>query len=163
MWLTREDEELQKNLEKLVDWELSKQLAWVAVFVATTLGVITLIVAIPKAFLGEGSIVVASFPLITVNLSKIGFALILVILLFAVDFSFYRIACTHVNIKGWIERLPNDFKKRELLNKGAPKIFYDIFTVKTGDKSFPLNRWVVFLLVMFGDLLLILPTGYLLA
>jgi len=152
MWLSREEEEKQKELEKLIDWELNKQLIWAVVFLTTILG---LLVLLARGLLKQW-IDFSKFPLITMNLVKTPFVIIFFLLLiFGVDLSFYRLATSLVKLRKWIEMLPSELIRRELIEKAILKWLYEPFVEKTGKNCFSLRTWFVWLLIVLGDLLFI--------
>jgi hypothetical protein len=152
MWQSKEDEEKQKRLEKLIDWELNKQLTWAVVFLTTILGLLALF----ASGLLKKWIDFSKFPLITLNLVKTPFVIIFFLLLiFGVDLSFYRLAASLVKLRNWAEILPSELIRRELIEKAILKRLYEPFVERTDKNCFSLRTWFVWLLIVLGDLLLI--------
>ena len=152
MWLSREEEEKQKRLEKLMDWELSKQLTWAVVFLTTMLGLMALL----ASSLLRQWIDFSKFPLITMNLVKAPFVIIFFLLLiFGADLSFYRLATSLVRLRNWVEMLPSELARKELIGKAVLGWFYGLFVERTSENRFSLRTWFIGLLLLLGDLLLI--------
>jgi hypothetical protein len=152
MWQTRDEEERQKRLEKLIDWELSKQLTWAVVFLTTILGLLALF----ASGLLHQWIVFSRFYLVTVNLVKAPFVVIFFLLLvFGVDLSFYRLAASLARLRNWIEMLPSELQRRELIEKVVLGWFYGLFVERRGKNRFSLRAWLVWLLIVLVDLVLI--------
>jgi len=152
MWQSREEEEKQKRLEKLIDWELSKQLTWAVVFLTSALGLMALF----ASGLLKQWIDFSEFPLITMNLVKTPFVIIFLLLLFfGVDLSFYRLATSLVRLGNWTEMLPSELARQELIEKAILKGFYGLFVERTDKNRFSLRTWFVWLLIVLGDTLLI--------
>jgi len=152
MWQSKEDEEKQKQLEKLMNWELNKQLTWAVVFLTTILGLMALL----ASGLLHQWIDFSKFPLITMNLVKTPFVIIfLLLLIFGVDLSFYRLAASLVRLRNLIEMLPSELQRQELTEKAILKWFYGLFVQRIDKNRFSLRTWLVLLLIILGDLLLI--------
>lgn len=152
MWQSKEDEEKQKRLEKLIDWELSKQLTWAVVLLTTILGLLALL----ASGLLKQWIDFSKFPLITINLVKTPFIIIFLLLLFfGVDMSFYRLATSASISRNLMEMLPSELQRQELIEKAIWKWFYGLFVQRTDKNRFSLRTWLVLLLIVLGDLLLI--------
>jgi len=152
MWQSKEEEERQRQLEKLIDWELSKQLTWAVVFLTTILGLL--------AFFASGLlrqwIDFSESSLITMNLVKAPFVIIFFLLLiFGVDLSFYRLVTSLVRLRNWIEMLPSELARQELIGKVVLRWFYGLFVERTDKNRFSLRTWFVLLLIVLGDTLLI--------
>jgi len=152
MWQSKEDEEKQKRLEKLIDWELNKQLTWAVVFLTTILGLMVLF----ASDLLHQWIDFSKFPLVTINLVKTPFVIIfLLLLIFGVNLSFYRLAMSVVRLRKWEEMLPSELARQELIEKDILKWFYGLFVQRTDKNRFSLRTWLVLLLIVLGDILLI--------
>jgi len=152
MWQSKEDEEKQKRLEKLMDWELSKQLTWAVVFLTTILGLLALL----ASGLLKQWIDFSKFPLITMNLVKTPFVIIFLLLLFfGVDLSFYRLATSVSISRNLMEMLPSELQRQELVEKAILKWFYRLFLERTDKNRFSMRTWFVLLLIVLGDILLI--------
>jgi len=152
MWQSKEDEEKQKRLEKLIDWELNKQLTWAVVFSTTILGLIALL----ASGLLKQWIDFSKFPLITINLVKTPFIIIFLLLLFfGVDISFYRLVTSVSISRNWMEMLPSELQRQELIEKDILKWFYGLFVERIDKSHFSLRTWLVLLLIVLGDILLI--------
>jgi len=152
MWQSKEDEEKQKRLEKLIDWELNKQLTWAVVFLTTILGLMALL----ASGLLHQWIDFSEFPLISMNLVKAPFVIIFFLLLiFGVDLSFYRLAASLVRLRNWVEMLPSELIRQELMGKVVLGWFCGLFVERTDKNRFSLRTWFVLLLIVLGDLLLI--------
>jgi hypothetical protein len=141
MTLPNNDEELKTQIEKLIDWELNKQLTWAVVFLTTILGIIT------------------------VNFTKAPFIIIFFLLLSGVDFSFYRIIGCHVALRNYHERfepLQNarvyyDELVRERRDDWFFRIINRIFLIERENQfhRFHRNNRAVLLAVILIDLLFI--------
>lgn len=152
MWQSKEEEEKQKKLEKLIDWELNKQLTWGVVFLTTILGLMALL----AGSLLKQWIDLSKFPLITMNLVKAPFVIIFFLLLiFGVDLSFYRLATSLERLRNWEQMLPNEFERQQLLENVPLECLYKLFVERTERNSFSLRTWFVLLLIVLGDILLI--------
>jgi hypothetical protein len=152
MWQSREEAEKQRQLEKLIDWELSKQLTWAVVFLTTILGLMALL----TSSLLKQWIDFSKFPLITINLVKTPFVIIFFLLLiFGVDVSFYRLAASLVRLRNWIEKLPSELARQELIEKVVLGWFYGLFVERTDKNHFSMRTWFVLLLIVLADTLLI--------
>jgi len=152
MWHPKEEEEKQRQLEKLIDWELSKQLTWAVVFLTTTLGLIALL----ASGLLKQWIDFSKLPLISINLAKTPFVIIFFLFLFfGVDLSFYRLATSLVRLLNWTEMLTSELARQELREKVVLRGFYELFVQRTDKNRFSLRTWLVLLLIVLGDLLLI--------
>jgi len=152
MWRSREDEERQRELERLIGWELSKQLTWAVVLLTTTLGLFALLAS---GLLGHW-ITFSKFPLITINLAKGPFVIIfLLLLIFGVNMSFYRLATSLERLQNWIKMLPSKLYQQELIEKVVLGWFYNLFVERKDKDRFSLRTWFVWLLIILGDLLLI--------
>ena len=153
MWLSKEEEEKQRQLEKLIDWELNRQLTWAVVFLTTLLGLL--------ALLGTNLFeqwIISKLPLISINLLKAPFvAIFFVLLFFGVDMAFYRLADTTVTIRNFVDDLPSERMKTPLLRKTILGELYDLFLKRTSERNcFSLNKGLVWLLIFMGDTLLLL-------
>jgi len=153
MWLSREEEEKQKELEKLIDWELNKQLTWAIVFLTTLIGLLALL----GTNLLSHWIDFSEFPLITTNLVKAPFVIIfLLLLVLGVDMSFYRLATTAYSMRNLVEMLPSELQQKELKERRTPLGWFFEQLIKRTDKNcFSLRTEFVWLLIVLGDLLLI--------
>jgi len=152
MWQSKEDEEKQKRLEKLIDWELSKQLTWAVVFLTTILGLLALL----ASGLLHQWIDFSEFPLITMNLVKAPVVIIFFLLLICgVNLSFYRLATSLVRLRNWVETLPSELMRQELIGKVVLGWFCGLFVERTDMNRFSLRTWFVLLLIVLGDTLLI--------
>lgn len=151
MWLSREEEEKQKELEKLIDWELNRQLTWAVVFLTTLLGLL--------ALLGTGLLkqwIVFNCPLICIDYYKAPLvAIFFILLLFGVDLGFYRLADTTVTLRNFVEGLPNKRMREELLKKTILGGLYNLFLKRTDKNRFSLRTEFVWLLIVLGDILFI--------
>jgi len=151
MWQSREDEEKQRKLEKLIDWELNKQLTWAVVLLSTILGLMSLY----ASGLLRQWIDFSKFPLITINLVKAPFVTIFsLLLIFGVDVSFYGLATSLVRLRNWEEMLP-EFGRRQSVEKIPLECIYKQFVKRIDEKRFSLRIWFVLLLIVLGDMLLI--------
>jgi len=152
MWQSKEDEEKQKRLEKLIDWELSKQLTWAVVFLTTILGLMALL----ASGLLHQWIDFSKSPLITMNLVKTPFVIIFFLLLiFGVDLSFYRLAASLARLRNWVEMLSSELMRQELIGKVVLGWFCGLFVERKDKNRFSLRTWFVLLLIVLGDILLI--------
>jgi len=152
MWQSKEDEEKRKELEKLIDWELSKQLTWAVVFLTTMLGLVALL----ASSLLRQWIDFSKFPLITMNLVKAPFVMVFFLLLiFGLDLSFYRLATSLARLRNWAGMLPSELIRKELIEKAVLGWFYGLFVERTGENRFSLRTWFVWLLMVLGDILLV--------
>jgi len=152
MWQSKEEEEKQKKLEKLIDWELSKQLIWAVAFLTTTLGLMALL----ASNLLKQWIDFSKFPLITINFAKFPFVIIFFLLLvFGVDLSFYRLATSLERLRNWVEMLPSELQRQALKEKVVLRRFYELFLERNDKNRFSIRTWLVWLLIVLGDLLLI--------
>jgi len=151
MWQSREEEEKQKELEKLIDWELNRQLTWAVVFLTTLLGLL--------ALLGTGLLkqwIVFKWPLICINYYKAPLvAIFFILLFFGVDLGFYRLADTAVTLRNFVEDLPSRRMREELLKKTIIGGLYDLFLKRTDKNRFSLKTGFVWMLIVLGDILLI--------
>lgn len=153
MWQSEEDKEKQRQLEKLIDWELNKQLTWAVVFLTTILGLVALL----ASGLLRQWIDFSSFPLITLNLVKTPYVVIFFLLLiFGVDMSFYRLATTAYTLRNLVEMLPSELQRKELKERRTILGWFCEQLIKRTDKNrFSLRTWLVWLLIVLGDMLLI--------
>jgi len=152
MWHSKEEEEKQRQLEKLIDWELSKQLTWTVVFLTTILGLIALL----ASSLLKQWIDFSKFPLISINLAKTPFVIVFFhFLVFGVNLSFYRLATSLVRLRNWTEMLTSELARQELREKVVLREFYELFAQRTDKNRFSLRTWFIGLLILLGDLLLI--------
>lgn len=153
MWQSKEEEEKQRQLEKLIDWELTKQLTWAVVFLTTILGLMALL----ASRLLEQWINFSKFPMTTINLTKAPFVIIfLLLLIFGVNLSFYRLAASLVNLRNYTERLTSKLYHQELIEKAILKWFYGWFVKKKDKKDFSLRTELVLPTIFFVDFLLVL-------
>jgi len=152
MWQSREEEEKQRQLEKLIDWELSKQLTWAVVFLTTVLGLLALFASgLLRQWIDS-----SKSSLIIMNLVKAPFVIIFFLLLiFGVDLSFYRLVASLVRLRNWIEMLPSELARQELIEKVVLGWFYGLFVERTDKNRFSLRKWFVLLLIVLGDTLLV--------
>lgn len=151
MWFTREEETRQRELEKLIDWELSKQLTWAVVFLTTTLGLLALLAS---GFLSRWFVLSRSL-LVTFSPAKVPFVVIyLLLMMFGVDLSFYRLATSLAKMRNWTEMLPSKLHYQELIEKAILTWLYRPF-VKRVDNEYSHRTWLVWLLIALGDLLLV--------
>lgn len=152
MWESEEEREKQRQLEKLIDWELNKRLTWAVVFLTSILGLVALL----ASGLLRQWVDFSSFPLITLNLVKAPFVVIFfVLLVFGVDVSFYRLATSAVRMRNYAEWLTRKLYRQELMEKAVFKGFTGLFVEKTEKNTFSLRIWFVCLLVVIGDILFI--------
>ena len=150
MWYTRDDEDKQRELEKLIDWELSQQLIWALVFVAAALG---LLVLFASGFLSKWYVLYSSL-LVKFDPVKVPFVVIyLALMLFGVDVSFYNLAASLARMRNWVERLPSKLHHQELVDKGVLTWFW--LFVKRVNGEYSHRTWLIWLLIVLGDLLLI--------
>jgi hypothetical protein len=148
MWLSRDEEERQRELEKLIDWEVDKQLAWLVVLLTGFLGLI----AISGSKLVSGLL---DFSNLQVSLFKWSVFIVVELILFsAVDFSFWRLANSLAFSRNLTENLPSALQKHWLINKAMFKRFYGIFVKQIGEHEFSVNRASTVLVIIFGDLIL---------
>jgi hypothetical protein len=140
MTLLNNDQELKTQIEKLIDWELNKQLTWAVVFLTTILGLLGII---------------------TVNFTKAPFIIIFsVLLLSGADFSFYRIIGSHVTLRNYHERFEPLQNARvyydELVRARRGDWFFriinGIFLIER-ENHFHMNRYTISLAVILMDLL----------
>jgi len=152
MWQSREEEEKQRQLEKLIDWELIKQLTWAVVFLTTILGLLALFASgLLRQWIDS-----SKSSLIIMNLVKAPFVIIFFLLLiFGVDLSFYRLVASLVRLRNWIEMLPSELARQELIEKVVLGWFYGLFVERTDKNRFSLRKWFVLLLIVLGDTLLV--------
>lgn len=150
MWQSREGEEKQKKLEKLIDWELRRQLTWVALLLTTFLGLMQLLVRLEL-----WRIDLSKFPLICINVVKPPFVILFFLLLSGVDISFYKLATTLERVRNWELRIPNDFMQQELKNYPFRKLYEHIFLIRTCENRMTLRKWLVYLLIIILDIVLI--------
>jgi hypothetical protein len=139
MWLSREDEEKQRRLEKLIDWEVSKQLTWAVVLLTTILGLVS--------FLGTGLLKDFMVSYVKVPLVVIYFTLVI----FGVNISPYRLVCSLSTCREFIEMLPSDFQKKQIKEKAMFTWFYKIFVKEKCKNQFAIRGEVFWLLVILGD------------
>jgi len=144
-----ENEKDRKSTSRtLIDWELRKQLTWVAVFLATVLGLMSLL----------GSGLLRGWADYSNSLSnsvtRAPFTVIYFLLLSFVDLSFYRLTSSLVRLRNWIERESDDLERQELIEKSDLKWFYGLFVRKIDENQFVLRKWLVGLFLILGDLLL---------
>jgi hypothetical protein len=131
----------RQQIEKLIDWELNKQLTWAVVFLTTILG-----------WMG----------IITVNFTKTPFTIIFsVLLLSGLDFSFYRIIGSLVTLRDYHERfhlLQNGggYYYDELVRKREGEFFFriinKIFLIER-ENQFHMNNKNFIVAVILIDLL----------
>jgi hypothetical protein len=141
MTLSKEQKERKNDLEKLIDWEQNKQLTWAVVLLTATLGL-------------AGILVIDSL-----STSTRVFVIVLGLTLMSVlDFSFYRLATSLVNLRRYVERIGkiSELYKEELVTKAIFKSLYGWF-VDTADKDKPrLITWRVVLIIVLADLFILL-------
>ena len=145
MWLSREEKEKQRQAEKLIDWELRKQLQWTALFVTTVLGLVSLLAS---------------------NLIKeiwTPFLPIYVLLFLATDYAFLRMATSISVMRNYFESLPSGRMKFELIDAAQMSKLFDIFSTKrrSSRKNNKLE-WYPRMLsigisIIAGDVLLLIP------
>lgn len=152
MWQTREEEARQNELEKLIDWELKRQLTWSVVLLTTTLGLLILLASgILKQWVS-----VSRTLLVTINLVKTPLVIIFVLLLLGgVDLSFFRLANSLVNLRNYVIRIPSELHRQEFTEKAVLTWLYELFTERTEMNRFSLRAWLVWLLILIADLLLV--------
>jgi hypothetical protein len=149
MWLSRDEEERQRELEKLIDWEVDKQLTWAVVLLTGFLGLI----AISGSKMMNGLL---DFSNLYVSLFKWSVFMVIELMLFSVvDFSFWRLASSLAFSRNIIENLPSELQKHWLIDKALFKWFYGIFVKQIGKHEFSVNSVRVLLMIIVGDLILV--------
>jgi len=135
------------ELEKLVDWEQNKQLFWAVVLLTATLGLAEVLVI-------DSLSTSTRFFVIVIGLILMG----------ALDMSFYRLAISHVNLKRYIEGLGKLSKlyKNELLDNVIFK-WYDWFVDTTNKDEPHLRIWRVRLIIVFADIFILSYIGLILS
>jgi len=142
MWLSTENKEKQRQIERLIDWELRKQLQWTALFVATVLGLVSLLTGSQlKPF-------------------RIPFFLIYILLFLASDYGFLRMTLSISIMRNYFEDLPNERMKYELIDKAHMSWLFDIFSIKRKSKNgrtheWHPRRWLIAALIIAGDFILV--------
>jgi hypothetical protein len=153
MFLSNEDVEKQKRLEKLIDWEVNKQLTWAVVFLTTLIGLVSIL----GTGLLKNFVVFPCFPLIMNTLAKISLAIIyFALLIFGFDMSFYRLVCSLATCRSFVEMMPSDFQKKRIKEKAMYKGFYKIFVKEKFENEFSIRGEVLWTLAILGDILLVL-------
>jgi hypothetical protein len=153
MFLSKEDAEKQRQLEKLIDWEVSKQLTWAVVFLTTILGLASVLgTGLLKNFVDF-----SDFPSIMISYVKIPLVVIyFTLLIFCFDISFYRLVCSLSICRNFIEMLPSDFQKKQIIEKAMFGWFYKIFVKKKCKNEFAIRGEILWPLVIIGDILFVL-------
>jgi hypothetical protein len=144
MWQSIEDKEKQRQVEKLVDWELRKQLWWTAIFVTTILGLISLHI----------SEIFRQFFLF--------FSPIFISLFLAANYSFFRIAYSVSVMRNHFESLPSGWMKYQLVDKAQMSKLFDFFSEKKRVGKSDKYEWHprmshILISVIIGWIVLLLP------
>lgn len=142
----------QKDLEKLIDWDLRKQLTWAAILLSSILGLVSLLVSNKL----NQWINLSQLPQIDVDFNKIPLLIIFaVLLIFGVDLSFYRLSTSLIIIRNWQEMLSSSLLHEELIDRAILQKLYKLFAKRTDENHFCIRSWFVGLLIIIGDSLLI--------
>jgi hypothetical protein len=145
------EEERQRQVEKLLDWELNKQLTWAVVFLSTIVGLI----AILGSNLLAKSFVAFIYPLLTIDLRKIPFVIIYFAPLSFSDIGFYRILLSLANMGEIVASLPSELQSRQL-KRHSIALLCRTFVRQIDEKKFCVKMWLFALLTAIGDLLFVL-------
>jgi hypothetical protein len=149
MPLSEDEEERQRELEKLIDWEVAKQLNWSVVLLTGFLGLI----AISGSKLMSGLL---DFSNLYISLFKLSVFIVIVLMLFlVVNFSFWRLATSLAVSRNLIENLPSELQKHWLVDKAIFKRFYGIFVKQIGEHEFSVNGVSAFLVIIVGDFIMV--------
>jgi len=154
---SEEEKEKQQKYEKLIDWEVNKQLTWFILFLTLFLGLIQLL-GLP--FWNLSKTVELALPFFTIRTSaQFPFILIYALLVAGLDVSIYRLGTTFERIRRWELQLRalNTVMKAELSDKAYPlRLFYGIFLNRLCENEVTLRKWLVALIIIFFDVLLAL-------
>lgn len=152
MWQSKEEEEKQRQLEKLIDWETSKMLSWVVLVLTFLLGAIQLL---GSRLVKSSEVLSFKSTFLTIEThANLPFVVIYGLMIIGLDLSFYRLTATFVRLHDWYGMLP-EFMRKPLVEEYPLKLFFQIFETKTAEKRLSLRLERVLLLIILGDLLLI--------
>jgi len=153
MWQSKEEEEKQRQLERLIDWELNKQLTWVVFSLTFFLGLTQVLPFLKLTATRELTTPIFSLKA-NVNLP---FFIIYLLLIAGLDVSIFRLATTLERIRNWELRIPCDFMQKELRSYPLKQL-YDIFLIRICENRMVLRKWLVLLLIFSLDLTVLIGT-----
>jgi len=151
MWQSEGEKEKQKKLEKLIDWEISKQLTWVVLSLTFFLGLMGVL-----PFLKLSGTKEFTTPIFFLKVSaNAPFIITYLLLIVGLDVSIYRLGTTLERIRNWELRIPSHFMQLEL-RRTPLDLVLRLFLRRTRDNHMNLRRWLVALVILLADILLLI-------